>query len=261
MSLALSIVIFTRDDADHLGRCLSSLATDPPAVSFETIVIDNASNDDTAEVTGAAAVGARHVHLAEETSFSVGNNIGLREARGEWVLFLNPDTLPTGDVLDRCVAALEDGGWGLVSPRLRYPDGSHQPTGWHLPSPSQLVRERLAGVSREVPMQDAGVTEVGWLMGCFLMGRRSTLTERGGFDEAFWFHGTDLEICAGFAGGPLKVGRVEEATMVHVGHRGWDAERRGKSQAALVQWLRRDHGATSAEVVGAAAALVEAMRS
>ena len=175
--------------------------------------------------------------------------------------FLNPDTLPTGAVLDRCLEVVQDGRWGLVSPRLTWADGSHQPTGWYLPTPTQLAREHLGRSARAVPLQDAGVTEVGWLMGCFLLGKRASIQAVGGFDERFWFHGTDLELCARFERTPQSVGRVEDVSMVHVGHQGWDAERRGKAHEALVQWLRRDHGAVSAEVVGAAAKLVEALRS
>ncbi len=259
MSVTLSIVIFTRDDADHLRRCLASLAARPPSASFETIVVDNASTDDTADVVRAAPLDVLPLLLPEEDSFSNGNNAGLDRAEGTYVLFLNPDTLPTGDVIDRCLAVLAgDPSWSLVSPRLAWPDGSHQPTGWRLPEPGQLLREHLGGAAREVPLRDQGVTEVGWLMGCFLMGRTDTLRGMGGFDPAFWFHGTDLELCAR---APGKVGRVESVTMVHVGHRGWDAGRRRRSHEALVQWLRRDHGPVSAGLTDAAARLVEALRS
>lgn len=261
MSLDLSIVIFTRNDAEHLGRCLASLAARPPRATFETIVVDNASEDDSAAVLAGAPLAARHLALSEETSFSHGNNLGLAQARGEHVLFLNPDTLPTGAVIDRCLAVVRGGGWGLVSPRLTWPDGTHQPTGWHLPTPRQLAREHFGRTGREVPPGEDPVTEVGWLMGCFLLGPRAAVESVGGWDEAFWFHGTDLELCARYDATSLGIGRVEDVSMVHVGHRGWDAERRRKSQEALVQWLRRDHGAASAEVVAAATRLVEAIRS
>jgi GT2 family glycosyltransferase len=251
MSPDLSIIIFTRNDAGHLRRCLASLAAAPPRASFETLVIDNASRDETLDVAQQAPLPTRCLTLAEDTSFSVGNNLGLRESTGASVLFLNPDTLPCGDVIDRC---LEVEG-GLVSPRLRWPDGTPQPTGWHLPTPGRLLREHLGGAPREVPPDPDGVTRVGWLMGCFLLGRRARIG--AGFDEAFWFHGTDLELCARVGG----CVRVEDVEMVHVGHRAWDAARRREAHGALLQWLRRDHGTVSAELVGAAARFVEAVRS
>ena len=165
----LSIVVFSRDDADHLGRCLASLVTVEPEGGREVLVVDNASTDASLEVVEAASgdLPVSCIALEEETSFSRGNNLGLEEARGEQVLFLNPDTLPTQATIEACQRALDDDpGVGLVSPRLVYPDGSHQATGWHLPSPTQLLRERLGVSSREVPPSGSGSTDVGWLMGC-----------------------------------------------------------------------------------------------
>lgn len=263
MSPLLSIVVFTRDDAEHVGRCLDTLRRAPPEATFEVLVVDNASSDDTEEVVEEAARELPLVSLRQrtETSFSLGNNLGLARAQGEAVLFLNPDTLPEGPVLDRCLAVLRsDPTLGLVSPRLRHTDGGHQPTGWHLPAPSQLLAEHLGGADREVAADPSGLTRVGWLMGCFLMGRRALLEQLGGFDEDFWFAGTDLELCSRVVDTGAHVVRIEDVEMVHVGHRQWRARRREDSHQALVRWLRRDHGPVRAELVRAAAALAERWR-
>ena len=259
----LSIVIFTRDDGPHLRACLACLAESPPAASFEVIVVDNASRDDTAAVVEESSdrLTLRSVVLEVDSSFSAGNNLGLQRAEGEVVLFLNPDTLPVGEAVDRCLAVVRgDAGVGVVSPRLTFPDGAPQPTGWSLPTPRQLLREHVARDAREVAAGASPTTEVGWLMGCFLMGNRAFLAALGGFDEAFWFHGTDLELCARVGNAGRTVVRVEDCSLVHVGHRAWGAERRAASHEALVRWLRRDHGPVSAELVSAAARLAEALR-
>ncbi|MEE2827747.1 MAG: glycosyltransferase family 2 protein [Myxococcota bacterium] len=261
---ALTVVIFTRNDAEHLRACLARLEECPPSLPFEILVLDNASEDDSAEVVASfeGALPLRRLYEAEETSFSRGNNRGLAEAKGSHVLFLNPDTLPEGPCLDACVRLLEV--WpkfGLVSPRLHYPDGSHQPTGWHLPTPARLVAEHAMGASSELPADPGGLTEVGWLMGCFLMGRRAELEELGGFDEEFWFHGTDLELCARMGALGKRVVRIEEHSMVHVGHQSWDAERRRRVHDALSQWLRRDRGLLAGGAVGLVSRAVEVLRS
>ena len=263
MTPLLSIVVFTRDDADHLRRCLRALGARPPEAPWEVLVVDNASTDATAEVVADEERGLplTSLRLERETSFSVGNNLGLRRAAGEFVLFLNPDTLPAGPALDRCLAVLRDQPRvGLVSPRLTYPDGAHQPTGWHLPGPRQLLAERLGRSDREVPADPVGLTTVGWLMGCFLMGRRSMLDGLGGFDEDFWFDGTDLELCSRVNARGLQVVRVEDVEIVHVGHRTWTPARRRASHEALVRWLRRDHGPVPARAIASAAALARRWR-
>ena len=264
MSAELAIVVFTRDDADHLGRCLSSLEGAPPRTPFEVVVFDNASEDHTADVLAAFADRLPITVLVHgsDTSFSRGNNLGWRASEAPYVLFLNPDTLPRGPVIDAAVDVLRlDPGAGAVGPRLRYPDGSAQPSGWHLPTVGHLTAELLLRRPREVPPDPAGLTDVGWLMGCFLMTRREVLYEIGGWDQGFWFHGTDLEICAKVRRFGRTVLRLEDHEMVHVGHLGWDAERRRQVRRAQQLWLLRDYGPVPAAAYGFAAGLWSAFRS
>ncbi len=262
--MSLSVVIFSRNDAEHLARCLEALQEDPPAALHEVLVVDNASRDHSLEVVQsfAARLPVQVLPLREDTAFSVGNNLGLESASGESVLFLNPDTLPTAEIIGRCLEILSsEPNAGLVGPRLLYPGGEHQGNGWHLPAPGRLLSEHVGLAAREVSSSVGGLTEVGWLMGCFLLGHRQVLRELGGFDEDFWFHGTDLELCARVVGRGYRVLRVEDVAMVHVGHRGWDSARRRASHEALVRYTRREHGALAAAGVGSLAQLVEALRS
>ena len=260
----LTIVVFTRDDADHLRRCLAALITSLPVATLEVVVFDNASNDDSPAVVADAARRLDECRLLRtdtETSFSDGTNRGLAEANGRYTLFLNPDTVPTAHVLDTVLEAVHhDPAIGLISPRLHYPDGELQPTGWYLPTPVGLARERLRLRTRHVePEAGSPMTDVGWLMGCFLLGPTELLREIGGFDENFWFHGTDLEICARVLRAGRRVVRLETVSMVHVGHREWDEARKAKSRDALVQYLRRDHG-VAAGTLGALTVAAERLR-
>ena len=252
MTAELAVVVFTRDDAGHLGRCLACLRDDPPAASLEIVVFDNASSDHTAGVLAEFDdLPLRVITAASDTSFSRGNNDGYAATSAAHVVFLNPDTLPTGATLDALLATLKaDPARGLVGPRLVYPDGSPQGSGWRLPDLEQLLAERL-GREREVPADPSGCTDVGWLMGCCVMAPRAVLDEVGGWDLAFWFHGTDLELCSKVRRAGRRVVRVEAAELVHVGHRGWDAERRRKVRQAQRLWMLRDHGFVQAAAYGA----------
>ena len=264
MNAELAIVVFTRDDAEHLGRCLASIEEAPPRTSYEVVVFDNASQDDTADVLVDFALRLPITVLAHrsDTSFSRGNNLGWKASEAPFVLFLNPDTLPRGPVLDAAVDVLRrDPGAGAVGPRLVYPDGTHQPSGWHLPTLGHLAAELVLRRPREVLAEPGGLTDVGWLMGCFLMMRREVLYEIGGWDQGFWFHGTDLEICAKVHRFGRTVLRMEEHELVHVGHRAWDAPRRRQVRQAQQLWLLRDFGPVPAAAYGAAAGLWAALRS
>ena len=259
----LSILVFSRNDADHLRNCLETLVASPPQCSYEVRVFDNASEDESLVVLGEflELLPLSWIAATEETSFSDGNNRLLAEARGVLVVFLNPDTQPEGPLLDRCSSLFEDASdLGLVSPCLIYPDGSHQPTGWHLPSPTRLLREHIGLARRERPGGTGSLTDVGWLMGCFLMGEREFLSQLDGFDEAFWFHGTDLELCSRVHSAGRRVARVEDCVLLHVGHQEWDRSRREAVHAALIQWLGREYGAVVSGGAGVAARLMESLR-
>ncbi len=264
MSATLSIVIFTRDDAEHLRACLAALQASPPSQPFDVVVFDNASQDHTADVLAdfAPRLPLQVIARGGDTSFSQGNNQGWRATDAPFLLFLNPDTVPNGPALDACLELLQArSDVGAVSPRLVYPDGEHQPTGWSLPTLGQLAAEALLRRPREVPPDPSGATSVGWLMGCFVMVPRPLLEELDGWDRAFWFHGTDLELCARIRARDRAVVRLEAHSIVHVGHRGWDRERRRAVQGAQKLWLLRDHGHLASAAYGLLATLRSALRA
>ncbi|MCO4773076.1 MAG: glycosyltransferase family 2 protein [Deltaproteobacteria bacterium] len=239
----ISILIFTRDDEEWLSRCLRTLRDDPPAEPIEVIVFDNLSQDHTAALVRAwrGAQGERAGLLLpkQDTSFSRGNNLLLDAAAGELALFLNPDTECGGALLDAGAFTLRaDPTIALAGPRLVFPDGTHQSNGWALPSPVQLLKEKLAGAPRELPTSGTGLTDVGWLMGCWLMGRTEQLRRLGGFDERYWFLATDLELC-GRAHQLGRLVRLDEHVLLHRGHQSWPESRRRASHKATLQWLLR----------------------
>ena len=120
------------------------------------------------------------------------------------------------------------------------------------------MAERLRLATRWVAPAGTELSEVGWLMGCFLLGPTAFLRSLGGFDEDFWFHGTDLEICARVHAAGRRVLRWEGELLVHVGHRDWPADRVRKSRAALAQFLRRDHGWSASTAVSVLTASLRA---
>jgi GT2 family glycosyltransferase len=100
----MSVVIVSWNGLQYLDACLTAVAAQE-AVSAETILVDNASTDGTAEYVRRTYPSVRIVTLAENRGFAGGNNAGVREARGRFVAFLNNDTVPDR----RWLRALRDG--------------------------------------------------------------------------------------------------------------------------------------------------------
>ena len=155
-----------------------------------------------------------HVALIESggnIGFSAGNNVGYRRARGELVLFLNPDTIIEVGALD----ALCD--WmdahprvGAIGPRMCYPDGELQASARGFPSfGAGLFRNSFLGKlwpsnpwSRGYLMLNADATReraVDWLSGSAIVARRAALQDidlgRGPWDEDFFMYCEDIDLC------------------------------------------------------------------
>lgn len=122
----LSVVIVTWNTGHLIGQCLDSLLTDCAHFSTEILVVDNASEDDTLRVL-ASYPAVRTIALRSNTGFAKGNNVALRQCRGEFILLLNPDTI----VHPGAIGALLDGlatqtRAGAAGPRLVLASGQTQ---------------------------------------------------------------------------------------------------------------------------------------
>src|SRR4051812_15763216 len=123
----ISIVIVSRDTRDFLRACLQSIHDHADGLSVETIVVDSDSHDGAVAMVQASFPDVLVLEPGENTGFSRGNNLGIKRARGDAVLLLNPDTELTAGALQAMRDALHaDANVGVVGPLLRSPDGSVQ---------------------------------------------------------------------------------------------------------------------------------------
>jgi N-acetylglucosaminyl-diphospho-decaprenol L-rhamnosyltransferase len=196
-----SIVVVTWQSARHLAALVESmnrhLAERP-----ELIVVDNDSDDDPEEAARVWDGELRFLGLDENRGYGAAANAGVREARGEAVVLLNPDT----ELLDSGLGelarfALEHRA--LAGPRLLNDDGSPQasasgpPVGiW--PWIGAVVPGRVqpgALLARTEAWRLDRPTPVAWLTGACVAGPRAVLRELGPFDPAIEMFGEDLDLC------------------------------------------------------------------
>jgi GT2 family glycosyltransferase len=124
----VSILVISYNTRDMTLDCLRSVVAQT-TVPYELIVLDNASRDGSAAAIAAAFPGIRLIASETNLGFSRGNNVASREARGKYLLLLNPDTLVLEQAVDRMVGFAERtpeaGIWGG---RTLSGDGSLNPT-------------------------------------------------------------------------------------------------------------------------------------
>src|SRR5690606_34089641 len=124
-----SIVIPVHGQLDHTLLCLRALAAWPPRAPFEVILVDDGSPDDSGAVLPAIE-GLRYLRREQNGGFIAACNDGAALARGEYLVFLNNDTVPQPGWLDALLETFAGHpGAGLVGAQLLYPDGRLQEAG------------------------------------------------------------------------------------------------------------------------------------
>ena len=247
----VSVIIPVYNQLDFTLGCLQSIAEHKPDCSFEVIVADDCSTDDTGDVIPPIS-GIRYIRNPENLGFIRTCNHASEHARGEFVFFLNNDTQVTAGWLDSLVAVF-DQHWdaGIVGSRLLFPDGKLQEAGG-------IVWDDASGWNfgrlddPEKPEFNY-LKEVDYVSGAALMIRRSLLTTLGRFDERFvpaYYEDTDLAFAVRDAG--YKVFMQPRSNIVHFegvtngtetgsGIKRYQVENQGKFLAKWQSVLSRDH--------------------
>ncbi|SFA93669.1 Glycosyltransferase, GT2 family [Cohnella sp. OV330] len=175
-----SIIIPTYNQRELLGKCIHSIVrhTEP---SYEIIVIDNGSNDGTAEYLAKLGGTVRYRVLERNLGFAGACNIGLMMAKGRTLMLLNNDTIVTDNWLDNLLACLNsDPGIGMVGPVTNFISGEQQ-----IPVPYTDVRDMQAfasGFNRHDPDRWQKTDR---LVGFCVLMRRETFLGIGYLDEGF----------------------------------------------------------------------------
>jgi GT2 family glycosyltransferase len=227
--MKLSIVIICWNDWKVIENCLRSILESTHEVEYEVIVSDNGSTDGSVEKIRAQFPAVRVVENGANLGFAKGNNAGIREAQGEYVLILNPDTIMHEGSLDRWVefadAHPEAGAFGC---RVNNPDGSYQRSARPFPTISRYLVSafglRFLGHLRRPVLSDEyegwkGDTEreVDWQSGCCVLLRGPLLKNLGGFDEQFFYQFEEVDLCRRVwnAGGRIRF--TPGVSITHLG--------------------------------------------
>ena len=224
----VSVLVISYNTRELTLACLRSLR-DQTRVPHEVIVLDNASADGSAAAIAAEFPDYRLIASPENLGFARGNNVAAREARGHYILLLNPDTVVLDAAIDRLVAFAERrpeaGIWGG---RTLYGDMSLNPTNafgeltlWSLFCRATGLAVAFRGSELFNP-EDYGSwdrsteREVGFVSGCFFLITRTLWERLGGFDLTFVMYGEEADLCRrARAQGLARARMTPEATIIH----------------------------------------------
>ncbi|GAB3955708.1 glycosyltransferase family 2 protein [Spirosoma harenae] len=198
----LSIIIVNYKTPQLILNCLASVYAYTQGVRFEVLVVDNQSNDDSQAIIQGTYSDVRWLQTGYNAGFSRANNVGIREARGRYILLLNSDTLLIDNVLAHCVQVLDNrsdvaavSAMQLKADRQLRPNlyttfGQMRRAFYILPGGAASDRA-LYRLMPDPHFDDPDQVE--WLSGAFLMTRPSVIERAGALDESFFMYGEDVE--------------------------------------------------------------------
>ena len=239
----ISIVIVNSDSTEHTLACLDSIFLHPPGMTYEVILVDNCSAVSCLPVVAETYPEVHRLSSPQKQGFARNYNLGMRKAKGKYILILNNDTVVLPGTIDMLVRALESHPeYGMVGPQLRSRNWRVQsvcarrlPTPWDylawqfLTDPG-LPTGRLWEYIRQrrVARRQSGPVEC--ISGACMLISRQAMDQVGMLDEGYDFYYEDIEWCHRMRRYGYQVGYVAESRLFHLGD---------QSLSKVKEWAKR----------------------
>lgn len=226
--MQLSVVILNYNVRYFLEQCVLSVQDALSSIESEIIVIDNNSSDDSCEMIRSRFPNIKLIQNSENLGFPKGNNIGVSQAKGDYICILNPDTVVAEDTFTKVLAfAKEQHDLGIVGVNLIDGTGKFLPESKRgIPTP-WVAFTKITGLYKIFPnskycnryyaqyLQENQTGKVEILVGAFMVMKRDLYNEVGGFDEDCFMYSDDIDLSYMV----LKKGKTNyyfsETTVIH----------------------------------------------
>jgi len=228
--MTLSIIILNYKSEGLTRYCLKNIFASKPNLDYEVIVVDNASPEGI-EKLKTKFEQVKFIEVEENKGFSAGNNVGLKAAKGKYLLIINPDVVIVNGALEKLVSFMEENSQvGIAGPKLLNPDGTIQnsclrfparimpfyrrtPLGKLKPGKKYLKKYLMLDFDHQTKRS------VDWLFGACLIVRREALEKVGLMDEGYFLYIEDTDWCRRFWENNWQVIYIADVELVHYHHR------------------------------------------
>ena len=218
----VSVIIVNYRSWRRLGQCLDSLmAIKENQLTFEVIIVDNASNDGVLAEFQTKYTSFHFILNTGNNGFANGCNLGARNTKGDHLLFLNPDTVIGEQAMQGMLTRVRKSRVNsIISCRQVKSDGSEEKPYGKFLSPATLTGWlrallRITKGSIEVLLENADSYSPDWVSGSVIMISKETYANIKGWDEDFWMYFEDVDLCkrARDAGGDIIL--LKNVTIEH----------------------------------------------
>lgn len=205
--MQLSVIILNYNVRYFLELCVLSVESALKNIDSEIIVIDNNSSDESCEMIKAHFPNVKLFRNNQNLGFSKGNNIGVAQAKGDYICILNPDTVVAEDTFEKILAFAENkNNLGIIGVKLIDGTGNFLPESKRgIPTP-WVAFTKIAGLYKVFPkstffnkyyaqhisVKQTGEVEI--LVGAFMFLKKELYLEAGGFDEDCFMYSDDIDL-------------------------------------------------------------------
>lgn len=224
----LSIIILNYKMDGLVKNCLKSIFAHDSKITTEVIVVDNDSKDNCEAIVTEQFPQASFIQSGNNHGHAKGNNLGITQATGRYVMILNPDTVFLHPILDTVIEYLDqETTIGMSTVQLTNPDRSLQAGAWKFHELLTPVFQRIPFLKRSkrgqkhlhnFELQDwdrASSRDVDWVQGSCLVVRREALDQIGLLDERFFLYFTDVDWCRRAWEAGWRVHYYADAQLIH----------------------------------------------
>jgi GT2 family glycosyltransferase len=226
--MQLSVIIVNYNVKYFLEHCLLSVLRACDGIDAEVIVVDNLSKDGSVEMVKEKFPSVKLIDNKENVGFARGNNQAVAIAKGQYILYLNPDTIVPEDCFHKCLDYMnthpEAGALGC---RLIDGKGQFLPESKRGFPSAKVAFFKISGFSSIFKkskffnkyhlgyLPEFDINEVDVLVGCFMFCRKSVIDEVGSFDEEYFMYGEDIDLSYKISKGGFKNIYFPETTVIH----------------------------------------------
>jgi hypothetical protein len=227
--MKLSIIIVSWNVKDILSDCLDSILRSASAFQYEIIVVDNAGTDGTADHIKKNFPAIRVIENSENRGFAAACNQGTSLAAGQYLFFLNPDTVLLDDTLNKLVDFMESNpDIALCGPRILNRDKTLQASVRNFPSwrgafyRYTILKYLGLFKSHFEKWHNRGFdydkqADIEQLIGAAMIIRKETFERVGRFDERYFMYYEEVDFCKRLKDRGLRVVYYPDSRLIHLG--------------------------------------------
>ena len=228
MKLDLSVIIVNYNVKYFLENTIRSVNESVKGMEYEIIVVDNASRDGSPEYIREKFPEIKYIYNESNLGFARANNQGLRIAKGDFILILNPDTIVKEKSISKMIGYLKDNPrTGLATCKIIGPEGQidascHRsfPTIWnsfcHLSGLSSVFPNSKMFASYNLSyLNDDSIAEVDAVSGSFMLLRKEIIDKGVLMPEEYFMYGEDIDFCYQIKMQGYKIEYVPIADVIH----------------------------------------------